>query len=61
MTKALAYVLAVVFLFACGANAGAPALVLLQSAQPLTDPGAFLLIGFGLLAIGAVGVRRYKD
>ncbi len=59
MIKALVYVLGVVFLFACGATAGAPALVV-QSAQPLTDPGAFLLIGFGLLAIGALGVRRYK-
>jgi hypothetical protein len=60
MIKALAYVLGVVFLCAFGASAGVPAVVM-QSTQALTDPGAFLLIGFGLLAIGAVGVRRYKD
>jgi hypothetical protein len=60
MARGLVYVLAIVFLFAFGAHAGGPAL-LIQSAQTLTDPGAFLLIGFGLLAIGAVGARRYKD
>ncbi len=46
-------------LFGFNASAAAPAMAL-QSAQPITDPGAFLLIGFGLLAVGALGVRKYK-
>jgi hypothetical protein len=60
MSKGLLYLLGFVWLLAPGATAAQPAMAL-QSAQPMTDPGAFLLIGFGLLAIGAVGVRKYKN
>lgn len=60
MRKGLVCIPGVIFLFVLGARGGEPALVL-QSVQTLTDPGAFLLIGFGLLAIGAIGVRRYKE
>jgi hypothetical protein len=60
MTKELFSILGFVSLFAAGASAGPPAAAI-QSAQPLTDPGAFLLIGFGLLAAGALGVKKYKN
>ncbi len=60
MWKGLLYVLGFVSQVVPTASAAQPAMAL-QSAQPVTDPGAFLLIGFGLLAIGAVGVRKYKN
>lgn len=60
MLKGLLYLLGFVSLVASSANAAEPAMAL-QTAQPVTDPGAFLLIGFGLLAIGAVGIRKYKN
>lgn len=60
MHKGLVSIPVVIFLFVFSASGGEPALVF-QPAQTLTDPGAFLLIGFGLLAVGAIGVRRYKE
>lgn len=60
MMKEFLSALGVLSVFALNGSAATPALAL-QSAQPVTDPGAFLLIGFGLLAVGALGVRKYKN